>query len=380
MKEASSSTHYSDHSAVLSLPSQESMTDTYSMAQNELMNDNEAVRQLSIPQQSLQASEAEKVDLNGTAGGHSESIFTKQEEQNIVEFLTTLYSLGYGFSRYDMMIVAKEYALYLKKEKGEKFLSNNKLFKVVRNLPELRVIYKRCTMSLSNILTSFFDRLEKVMVEHSFSDTPQLVFSVIDIEIRQDEATSEEDQILATIVACGNAAGQSIPPFFVFQGQEMKQDLMNNALPGSSGIVSENGLVNAEVFIQFLTEHLLRNISEEDMGKPILVHVNGVKFCSVGLLDLAKARNINLIFPPIEISNALMPLDIACIETFQEEYTTECEKHMANTKSDIAVHNMSEIVSKVYPKALSSANISKGFRKAGLFPCDRRMLIVKSTD
>ena len=356
------------------------MTDTYSVAQNELMNDNEAVRQLSIPQQSLQASEAEKVDLNGTAGGHSESIFTKQEEQNIVEFLTTLYSLGYGFSRYDMMIVAKEYALYLKKGKGEKFLSNNKLFKVVRNLPELRVIYKRCTMSLSNILTSFFDRLEKVMVEHSFSDTPQLVFSVIDIEIRQDEATSEEDQILATIVACGNAAGQSIPPFFVFQGQEMKQDLMNNALPGSSGIVSENGLVNAEVFIQFLTEHLLRNISEEDMGKPILVHVNGVKFCSVGLLDLAKARNITLIFPPIEISNALMPLDIACIETFQEEYTTECEKHMANTKSDIAVHNMSEIVSKVYPKALSSANISKGFRKAGLFPCDRRMLIVKGTD
>lgn len=321
-----------------------------------------------------------KLHLGGNPRDHSFIRFTEQEEKNVVQFFTTLYNLGYGFTKIDMASLVTEYAVYLKKRTRTQPVVMHWVTDLSKKYPELNIVSRKCKMALTAILSKFFDDLEKIMTEYSLNSTPHLVFSVTDIEIQQDDTLSGEDKILTTVIACGSAAGHSIPPFFVFPGKEMTVDLMGGALPGSSGVVSEDGLVNAEVFIQFLNEHLLRNVLEKDNEKPVLIHVNGVKFCSVGLMELAKHRNVMLIFPPAEISNALMPLDVGCIESFQAEYTKECEKHIQETMTDITKANVCGIVSKVYPKAISSSNIREGFQKAGLFPCDRHMLILKGKD
>ena len=303
--------------------------------------------------------------------------FTEKEEKNVVDFLMTLYNLGYGFTKLDMAAVTTEYAVYLRKRTRTQPIVMHWLADMIKKWPKLQLVSKKCKLTLTGILSKFFDNLESVMRKNSFDTTSERVFSVTDVEIRQDDAESDEEKILTTVIACGSAAGLSIPPFFVFPGEEMTAGLMNDALPGSSGVVTDDGLVNAEVFIQFLNEHLLKNIPEADIGKPILIHVNAVKFCSVGLVELAKKHNVTLIFPPAEITNALMPLDVGCIEPFQAEYTQECEKHIQETMTDITKNNVCGIVGKIYPKALTSNNIKEGFRKAGLFPCNRHMLILK---
>ena len=303
--------------------------------------------------------------------------FTELEEKNVVDFLILLYNLGYGFTKLDMARIATEYAVYLRKRTRTQPIVMHWVIEMISKWPELQLVRKKCKLNLTGILTKFFNNLENVMKRCLFDERPELVFSVTDIEIRQDDTESGEEKILTTVIACGSAAGLPVPPFFVFPGQKVTPDLMNEALPGSSGVVSDDGLVNAEVFIQFLNDHLLKNIPEEDIGKPILIHINAIKFCSVGLLDLAKKHNVTLIFPPMEIPNALMPLDVGCIVPFQTEYIRECKKHIQETMTDITINNVCGIVGKIYPRALTSKNIKEGFRKAGLFPCNRDMLIVK---
>ena len=350
----------------------QSLIDAYDAVKKGILTVTEASRHYGIPCQTIRG----RVINKGSFGSGAVPVFTHEEEKNFVDFLTNLYNLGYGFLRTDMLAVASEYAVYLGKRTSDNPFRIQWMFNVIKRWPELAAIGKKCTLSLSYVLTRFFDNLNRVMVENSFDTKPHLVFSVTDIEIRQDDTGQDEDHVLATVLACGSADGQLVPPFFVFPGRQMTVDLMKGALPGSSGVASDDGLVNAEVFIQFLNEHLLNSLAEEEQGKPVLVHVNGVKFSSVGLMELAKSQNIFLIFPPYEISNALMPVDVGCIEPFQALYTKECEKYIEETSSDVAISNVCEVVCKVYEKALTKSNITEGFRKAGLFPCNRHMLIL----
>ena len=48
-----------------------------------------------------------------------------------------------------------------------------------------------------------------------------------------------------TVLGCGNASGFAVPPYFVFKGKRMMDDLINGATPGAAGTVSETGWSNS---------------------------------------------------------------------------------------------------------------------------------------
>ena len=93
-------------------------------------------------------------------------------------------------------------------------------------------------------------------------------------------------------------------------------------------------------------------------------------------MELANSQKIYFVFLPYEVSNALMPVDVGCIEPFQNLYTQECESYIQENSNDIGIDNVCEIVCKVYDKELTAKNIKEGFRKAGLFPCNKHMLLM----
>ena len=41
--------------------------------------------------------------------------------------------------------------------------------------------------------------------------------------------------VLVTVIGCGNALGYSVPPFFVFPGARMRQELLEGKTPGADG-------------------------------------------------------------------------------------------------------------------------------------------------
>jgi hypothetical protein len=59
--------------------------------------------------------------------------------------------------------------------------------------------------------------------------------------------TSARTSII-TILGRGNAIGTQIPPFFVFKGKRMRNELLEGASPGTKGTVTESGWSNSDVF------------------------------------------------------------------------------------------------------------------------------------
>jgi hypothetical protein len=47
-----------------------------------------------------------------------------------------------------------------------------------------------------------------------------------------------------TLIAGGNAMGTYIPPFVIFPGQRMREELLQGGLPGTDGDVSVSGWSN----------------------------------------------------------------------------------------------------------------------------------------
>ena len=77
-----------------------------------------------------------------------------------------------------------------------------------------------------------------------------------------------------TVLGCGNASGFAVPPYFVFKGKRMMDDLINGAMPGAAGTVSETGWSNTKVFKQYLSNHFLNFIPGRN-DDPVLLLLDG---------------------------------------------------------------------------------------------------------
>lgn len=50
-------------------------------------------------------------------------------------------------------------------------------------------------------------------------------------------AITSASSSITTVLASGNALGTQIPPYFVFKGQRMHDDLLAASTPGASGTI-----------------------------------------------------------------------------------------------------------------------------------------------
>ena len=114
-------------------------------------------------------------------------------------------------------------------------------------------------------VSAFFDIFEKLQDEKKF--TPDRIFNVDETEIstvpnkpsriiapkrkkRVGCLSSAERGQLVTAEICMSAAGEFVPPMFIFPRKRMKDELMNNALPGAIAVPHESGWMQSELFVK----------------------------------------------------------------------------------------------------------------------------------
>ncbi|XP_053380492.1 uncharacterized protein LOC128548900 [Mercenaria mercenaria] len=173
-----------------------------------------------------------------------------------------------------------------------------------------------------------------------------------------------------TVTGSGNALGQQIPPYFIFPGKRMRQELLTGCIPGTAGTVSDSGWSNSEIFMDYLTNHFIKYVQGRDEEKTILVLYDGHRsHISLPLIDWAKQHRIQLFVLPAHTSHVLQTLDLGCFGPFERMYNAECHKYMRmNSLAGIDRHCICQLACKTYLKALSPENLQSSFRKAGIFP------------
>lgn len=262
--------------------SQTAMTNAYLAAKTD-MSIRRAAQQYGVPFQTLRDRIAGDIDLECCTMG-AIPLFSLGEEARFVSHLKEMANIGYGYSRQEVVDVASNFAVHLNKRTRDNPMSLKWFYSFLGRWPELKVIKPRSleisrakSATIENV-DKYFEELKNVMEKYDLIDKPHLIFNIDEkgitinhspprvvtgSEMHPQAVTSGKSSTI-TILACGNAIGNSIPPYFVFPGARMGDDLLQGSSPGTEGTVSESGWSNSGIFIDYLKSHFTKYVNVQN--------------------------------------------------------------------------------------------------------------------
>ena len=372
---------------------QESLTNAYIAVTEENMSVLGAARQFGVPTQTLRDRVKGTIDIDTVKSGKS-PVLSAEEEALIVRHLKEMASLGYGYTRTEVVDIATDYAVISGKRERNNPFTLRWYEGFMSRWPELKLVkpraleLQRAKAGNKETVSSYFTELNEILTKYDLKDKPHLIFNVDEKGVQQNhtppsvvagkdacaQAVTSQKSSTTTIIGCGSASGVAIPPYFVFAGARMRQELLAGKSAGADGTVSESGWSNSVIFRDYLEHHFLKHVPGRGED-PVLLILDGHKsHVSVGLTDWAREHNIILFVLPAHTSHFLQPLDVGCYGPFHKIYNSECHKQMRKAASVITRYNICEIASKVYSLALSPENLRSAFKRAGIFPLDQTVI------
>jgi hypothetical protein len=273
-----------------------------------------------------------------------ETILTHEEEQKLYDHITYMANIGFGYSKTSVQYMTKDFADILgKKVKAEKALSDNWFYGFTKRWPELKTVkpqklsIARAKSTSRETLESYFNELDSVLTSNNIKDKPHKIYNIDETGVNSEHSppkivcrkdttpqniTSARSSTV-TVIASGNAAGQSIPP-----GQRWNDEFLKGACPGSAGEMTKTGWSNSMVFLNFLTQHFLKYVPTDAEHPTLLLYDGHRSHISLTLTEWAKQHNIILFVLPPHSSHLTQPLDVGIFGPFKKMLSQECQKYM----------------------------------------------------
>ena len=350
-----------------------------------------AAKKYAVPEQTLRDRIIGKVDPENTRSG-PEPVFTQEEEARLVKHILQIAAVGYGYTRAEVINIGTEYAICIQKRDREHPLSLQWFYSFLGRWPELKVRGPKTITELRAKATSresiqqYFQELGTILDKYNLKAKPECIYNVDEKGITQNHTPpyivsasdstpsviTSEKSCTTTILGCGNALGYQIPPYFVFAGARMRQELLEGCTPGTDGTVSQSGWPNSEIFQTYLQEHFIRFAKGGSGDQKILLLYDGLRsHISPNLIDWAVDHNIILYVLPPHTSHILQPMDVGCFGPFSKIYSNECPKFLRTHSGSVNRYNVCSLACKAYTAALSPANLRGAFRRSGIYPFDQ---------
>ena len=318
--------------------------------------------------------------------------FSNDEETEISTFLLKCSVMGYGKTRRDVLNIAEGYAIkkgiQLKKEhisdgwwRRFKERQDGKL--VLRkgdNTSFLRMDAMNATT-----LKHYYDLLEDTLKEHNLFNSPSQLYNVDESGIPLDpkapkvvtlrgtrkaryQSPGRKGQI--TIVACGNAAGQVIPPLIIFDAKNVRHAWTKDEVPGAMYGASEKGWINTELFDSWFDDLFLPSAVA---ARPLLLLLDGHStHYQLDVITKAKKNDVLVLCLPPHTTHATQPLDCGVFSPLKAQWSATChdfiQKHPGKA---ISKFNFNKLFSQAWLKSLIPANLIAGFKTCGIYPFDR---------
>ncbi len=201
-----------------------------------------------------------------------------------------------------------------------------------------------------------------------------------------------------TVLACGNAIGQALPPMVFFAGKRFNHELSVGEVPGtlygifagkrfnhelSVGEVPETlygvadlGWMDTELFFNWFKEHFLKHASP---CHPLLLLLDSHSSCyTLGLIKTAKDHGVIIFCLPPHTTADSQPLDTCVFGPLKTHWNNACRKYMFDHPGRIiSKFQYSTLFSQAWSKGMSIDNIISGFR---VNPFNPNALISKLSD
>ncbi|RUS90124.1 hypothetical protein EGW08_002091 [Elysia chlorotica] len=331
-------------------------------------------------------------------------IFSESEETNIATRLKQWKDQGMKYTRLDVVKMASEYAIHLGKRPQGRPLTVKWFRSFLTRHPEC-YIRKSRRVKTERPEKQHFNQLDAILSRHGMKESPHCIFSLVELPLTVLKNGAEVSAVVdsmgpqdlslngkssgvngsnkshhrkfsflgkvpSSVLFCGSAAGQALPPFLVFSGKTLDKTLLAGATPGAGGMACPAGRATSEVLVTFLREHFLAQApGRAGDTLVLLLDANLGRCLSQAALDLGSAFKVVFVTGQASLNPQLHPMAVGCCNTFHRELCFELQKPLyASETPTISAASICEFLCRLYHRNMSAENLHASFRKAGIYP------------
>lgn len=361
------------------------------------MTQREAARIYKIPRSTL------KYKLQGKHDKKTgrPPVFSSEEENLFIQHILAVSELGLPVSLYDVRCIVKQYLDKSKRnvptfsnnmpgwEWGKLFLERHNVFSAKL---AVNIARKRAQVD-ENAVKQYFSHLENELKdvppeniynfdETGFHDTPTKCKLLFRRSCRHPEVVRNSTKSCFTVMFCGNAVGEMLPPYIIFKGKHKWSDWLYMGPLGSRMNVTKSGWMDSDTFEDWFEMHLLPVLQKKE-GKKIIIGDNLSSHISIKTLQLCDANNIKFICLIPNSTHLLQPLDVgyfAALKTCWRSVLLQWRQTKQGKKAVSLPNNLFAQLLKrtlVMAENTTKSNLIAGFRATGTYPTSKEYVLAK---
>ena len=236
-----------------------------------------------------------------------------------------------------------------------------------------------------------FDDLEKLIDELNLREKPECIWNA-DESGKQFQHTpvkvvakkgsrgvvgrTSDDRSNITLMACGNAAGNFMPPMLIVKGKTSKSLYGYNtaeAPDGTAWTFQENAWINENIALEWFHNVFLAQFGSH---RPQILIMDGHgSHESAGIIQTAIENGITLYALPPHTTHFLQPLDRSVFGPFNNAYDFACTEFLsARTCNMVNKWTFPALFKQAWDSGMTASNMMNGFRACGIYPTNRKAI------
>ncbi|KAI0235680.1 hypothetical protein LSAT2_013758, partial [Lamellibrachia satsuma] len=316
-------------------------------------------------------------------------LLSSTEEAALVAHVKDIAACGYGYTRRELAELAGETAFFLNKRDTSAPLHDKWVYDFLKRWPELKIMKPkglsmvRARSATRETLDNYYRELLRIFQKYKLLEKPHRIFNVDETGISTEHippkivasrgrtplAMVSSRSATTTIISTVSAIGQVLPPYIIFKGKRMCDDLLAGALPGTQATMSETGWSNTKIFQMYLNEHFLKYVLTNKDEPLLLLYDGHSSHINVPLIEWAQKHNIILFLLPAHTSHLLQPLDVGVFGLFKVSYYNECRNYLRKHPGQIITrYDVCRLTANALSHTMIPGNIIGSFKRTGIYP------------
>jgi len=344
---------------------------------------------------------------NKLKGRHSkphggQTVLSAEEEDSFCQYAVAMSTFGFPVDTFDLRCIVKSYL----DRRGcvvPKFRNNmpGKEWTVsfLKRHPELSVRFasniKRKRAQISDItITDYFTHLEPELTnvppsniwnydETNLTDDPGNRRVITKRGAKYPERVINSTKTATSLMFCGNAEGEVIPPYVVYKAESMWTTWTENGPTGARYNRSKSGWFDALCFEDWFRSLLLPRLKKSHPGKNVVIGDNLSSHINLNVLELCKQNNVCFVSLPPNSTHLTQPLDVAYFRPMKMAW----RKILTDWKTKGKGRKAPSLPKDEFPKLLKTLmqklndngrdSLVSGFCKTGIYPLDKQQVLAR---
>ena len=360
----------------------------YDVSKNK-MSLRKASREYDLPYSFLQRRSSGEVDVNSING--PSAVFTRAEEEAFAKWLSEMALRGMGlrpceFLDFIQILVKKENRKTPFKDGRPgfgwytSFMSRNKTLVSLKPETALELCRSKLTKDKTD---QWYSSFKNFLISKNLIDKPSRIWNADETGFnmgsnkskvigpsrvaRVPHVTAGKQRL--TVMYCGSASGQMMPPFFVYpEPRPRGYNPLTGSTEGSDIAYTKKGWMDATTFAKFV-DHFDKHAGTE---RPVVLPIDSISsHIDLTVFSEASAKGIELYRIVPNATHLMQPMDKGVFGPLKSKWHLVVRKYSReNPGKSINRENFAEKLTEAFLLFYKPLTVINSFRSSGIYPVD----------